>query len=177
MWKSSVTRPPKGLVIVLATFLTMMVVVAGTTHNPSWANPAKQNAVSEPTLGQESGDPATWVNESDSSASQSLDRLVRPQRHSRRQVRTLVGNARPADDHATLAAYFQKREREFRAKEAAQQKVLSEYLKDETKDSSKYPTRGATARDLAVYGGMQAQKDSHLALEHEKITTELRAQK
>jgi hypothetical protein len=178
MWKSSGKRVRKGLVVVLAhTFLTTMMVVADPTPNPSWGNSAKQSAVSEPTLGQKAGDSATSAGRSDSSASQSSADLVRPQPYSRKQLRALVRNVRTADDHAALATYFRTREREFRTKEAAQQELLREYLKGHTKYPSKYPTRGDTARDLASYYSLQAQKASSLALEHEKSATELRPRK
>lgn len=158
MRKFSESRPPKGLVIVLAHTLTMMVIMAG------------------PSVGQKPGDSATQTSKSDSASRSSAD-LVHQQRYSRRQLRALVRNVRTADDHATLAAYFRAQEREFRTKEAVQQELLQEYLKEHTKCPSKYPTRGDTARDLAAYYGLQAQKASRLALEQEELANKLRTRK
>ena len=98
----------------------------------------------------------------------------RPLHYSGRQLQTLLGSARTIEDHEHLAAYFRGRECEFRAKEAYEQQVLTEYLKDPARYPSKYPTRGDTARQLASYYRIQAQKSAGLALEHDRLAADLR---
>ena len=61
MWKSAGERPSIGLAIVLAKMpFALMVVVAGTTPNPSWGYSARPGKVSEPTVERKTGDSAGY---------------------------------------------------------------------------------------------------------------------
>ena len=59
--KSADERLSIGLAIVLTKMLfALIVVVAGTTPNPSWGYSARQGKVSEPTVERKTGDSAGY---------------------------------------------------------------------------------------------------------------------
>ena len=61
VWKSAGKRPSNAVAIVLAKMpFALMVVVAGTTPNPSWGYSARPGKVSEPTVERKTGDSAGY---------------------------------------------------------------------------------------------------------------------
>jgi hypothetical protein len=165
----------KGSVNLLArTCLALMVVAAAAVSHVSWGNAAREDSVSESPVGPKTKGSAISAHDADPRGFHAAAILIRPQHYGRRQLRTLLRNARTAEDHALLAAYFRAREREFRTKEADQQKLLAEYLKGNT---SKGPARGDTIKDSASYYRDEARKEADLALVHERLAAELGAKK
>jgi hypothetical protein len=94
--------------------------------------------------------------------------------YSNKQLRSLVRNARTAEDHERLASYFHERAVEFAAREAEQERSLAEYLDNPGRYPTKYPTRGDIATDLAAYYRMKAREANALASEQERGADQIR---
>jgi hypothetical protein len=89
----------------------------------------------------------------------------------------MVRAARTAEDHERLAGYFRARTAEFTTKAARQEQAFAEYIRNPGRYSSKYPTRGDLARDLAAYYRVKANQASALTSEHTSDAEQIRAAK
>ena len=177
MWKPVQSVPSNGIVRVLGPALPVLASVAASKPNLLWRNPSGGASTRKPVVGSETVDPGASAQNSAPSSTQPATNTTRPLHYSHRQLQTLLRNARTGEDHEQLADHFRAREREFRAREAYEQQALTEYLKDPARYSSKYPTRGDTAREMASYYHLKAQKSATLALEHARRATDLRTKK
>ena len=117
--------------------------------------------------------PALLVAAGVAASNQPATDTTRPLHYSHRQLQAMLKKARTDEDHDQLADYFRAREREFRAREAYEQQALTEYWKDPAMYPSKYPTPGDTAKVLASYYHLEAQKSAGLAVEHARRATDL----
>lgn len=91
-------------------------------------------------------------------------------RMNKKQVKSLIANARTPGDHMRLAAYYRDEATRLKAQQKEHEKEAAEYYKDPARHPiPKYPTMGQHCRDLAYYYGKGADSALALASSHERM--------
>lgn len=97
---------------------------------------------------------------------------------SKKEVKTLIANAKTARDHERLAAYYRSQEQFAKAKGNEHQEMLRRYQEDPLSHPlTKWPTPEYHCSALVRIFGAQARHDATLAERQEKMAASLKAQK
>ena len=93
-------------------------------------------------------------------------------RMNKKQLKTLIADAKTSDDHMRLAAYYRGEADRLKAQQKEHEEEAAEYYKDPSRHPvPKYPTLGQHCRDLAYYYGKGAESALALASAHERMAS------
>ncbi len=86
------------------------------------------------------------------------------QKLSKKQLKTLIANARNSEDHGRIAAYYRTEGEQLKAKQREHEEELAEYLNNPSSHPvPKWPTMDQHCRQLIFYYSKAAQKAFELA--------------
>jgi hypothetical protein len=91
----------------------------------------------------------------------------------RKELKKWIAEARTADEHLEIAAYFRAEAARYKEEQREHGAMRREYERDSVRYPSKYPTMGDHCRTLEGYASLSAQRALALAEKHEEIAREL----
>ena len=95
------------------------------------------------------------------------------ERLKRKELKKRIAEARTADEHLAIAAYFRDEAARYQEEQREHEAMRREYERDSARYPSKYPTMGDHCRTLEGYASLSAQRALALAEKHEEIAREL----
>ena len=91
----------------------------------------------------------------------------------RKELKKWITEARTADEHLAIAAYFRDEAARYKEEQREHEAMRREYERDPARFPSKYPTMADHCRSLEGYAGLSAQRALAMAEKHEEIAREL----
>jgi len=92
------------------------------------------------------------------------------QTFNKKELKTLIANARTPEDHERIAAYYRAEGEQLKAKQREHEEELAEYLKNPSSHPvPKWPTMDQHCRGLISYYSKAAQKAFELADLHDQM--------
>lgn len=91
----------------------------------------------------------------------------------RKELKKWIAEARTADEHLAIAAYFRDEAARYQEEQREHEAMRREYERDSARYPSKYPTMGDHCRSLEGYAALSAQRTLAMAEKHEEIAREL----
>lgn len=96
----------------------------------------------------------------------------------KKEVKTLISNAKTPQDHERLAAYYRSQEQLAKAKQAEHEQMLRRYqVNPLSHQLTKWPTPEYHCSTLIRIFGAEARQDATLAQRQEEIASNLKTQK
>jgi hypothetical protein len=97
------------------------------------------------------------------------------QQLSKKELKTLIANARTPEDHERIAAYYRTEGEQLKAKQREHEEELSEYLKNPSSHPvPKWPTMDQHCRQLIFYYSKAAQSAFELAELHDQMAKQVK---